>query len=97
MSTLAIENIDGELLSAAETGNTERAGEMLRKGAVIDCRNNYGVSPLIWAANNNHMETLQLLVKNNADKEAKSNDGRYLDPMASYFSLAIYYFAIGQR
>lgn len=74
--SFAWENLDGELLKAAEEGDTDRVEEMLDKGAVIECRNNYGVSALIWVANNNHLETLKLLVSRKADKEAKSNDGR---------------------
>lgn len=36
------ENVDAELLSAAEEGDTLRASSLLDKGANIDCRNNYG-------------------------------------------------------
>ena len=45
---LAYDNWDYELLKAAEIGDTDRVAEVLDKGAVIDCRNNFGVSPLIW-------------------------------------------------
>jgi ankyrin repeat protein len=70
------ENLDGELLKASEAGDVVRTMELVEKGAIIDCRNNFGVSPLIFAANNNHLETLRVLVEHKADVEARSNDGR---------------------
>ena len=76
LRTRGFENLDGQLLEAAERGDAAKVEELLDRGAHVDCRNNYGVSAFIFAANNNHRAALEVLLRRGADKEAKSNDGR---------------------
>jgi ankyrin repeat protein len=49
-----------ELLKAAKDGRADRIKEMLDRGASMSTRNNFGVSPLIFAANNGHLETVEV-------------------------------------
>lgn len=69
-------NYDVELLNAAENGEHDRIDFIVNSGAYLDVRNNYGVTPLIWAANNGHILTLKALLNRNPDIEAAANNGK---------------------
>lgn len=67
---------DVELLKAGEHGFANRIDSIINHGACVEVKNNFGVTPLIWAANNNHLETMKALINRGADVEAKANNGR---------------------
>ena len=69
-------NFDVELLQSAENGDFSKALNSINSGAYIEVRNNFGVTPLIWAANNGHLSILKLLVERHALIESQSNDGK---------------------
>ena len=49
---------------------------LLEKGAEIEAKDNYGRTPLSWAAENGHEATVKLLLEKGAEIEAKDNYGR---------------------
>jgi ankyrin repeat protein len=48
---------------------------LLDAGAVINLQNNYGMSPLHFAASDGHLEIVQVLLERGADINVKNNDG----------------------
>lgn len=65
------------MLKAAENGDSKSVIEYItEKGVFITTKNNYGVSAIIFAANNGHLELLEQLVKIGADIEDRSNNWR---------------------
>lgn len=70
-------NANHELLKAAKEGNLARIKEVCDAGAYIEARNNNGVSAIILAANNGHLDIVKYLAEEkNANIEARSNDGK---------------------
>ena len=49
---------------------------LLDKGADIESKDNYGQTPLSWAAERGHEAVVQLLLDKGADIESKDDDGR---------------------
>ena len=49
---------------------------LLQHGADVDVKNKYGLTPLMWAANNGHSDIASLLLQHGANIEAKDEDGR---------------------
>eukprot|EP01039_Chlorochromonas_danica_P003967 gene3967-4341_t len=68
---------DYHLLQAAEKGNAE---DLLRVIQVehpnLSARNNYGVSALIFAANNGHLECVKILLDHGVNINERSNNGK---------------------
>ena len=65
---------DAALLNASEHGNVEGIKEALGRGAHMLTRNNFATTPLIFAANNGHLDAVRYLLDINADIEAYSNN-----------------------
>jgi len=41
----------------------------------VDAKDHYGMTALMWASKNGHKETVDILIKNKADVNAKNNNG----------------------
>ena len=61
---------DETLLEAARTGNAAQVKAALGKGANVNAKARYDVTPLIFAANNGHLEVARLLIAAGADLNA---------------------------
>ena len=61
---------DETLLEAARTGNAAQVKAALAKGANVNAKARYDVTPLIFAANNGHVEVARLLIAAGADLNA---------------------------
>ena len=59
-----------ELMLAAEAGDSTRIIELLDSGAYVDATNIYGVTPLMYACENDHYLTAKILILNGADVNA---------------------------
>lgn len=67
--------LDSNLIEVARTGDYLEVDGYLNKGADVNCRDNYGLTPLIWAAIQGHEEVVRLLLERGGDVEAKNNNG----------------------
>ncbi len=72
----AQKKLNDELISAAEQDNNEEIGRLIKKGASIEAKDNYGWTALMRAAREGYTDVCMLLVEKGASIEAKSNDGR---------------------
>ncbi|XP_065192896.1 myotrophin-like [Sycon ciliatum] len=61
---------------AADFGQAEVIEYLLSIGANVDLADSYGITPLLAAIYEGHLECVQLLVKKGANKSLKSPDGR---------------------
>ena len=63
-------------MKGAETGNVTRILFAIQKNAALHAKSNTGVSALILAANNGHLEAVKTLLDAGAHIEDYSNNGR---------------------
>jgi ankyrin repeat protein len=61
------------LLDAAKSGNIEAVKQHLTAGTDVDARDEDGWTPLHWAVVNGHEETVELLLANGSDVNAKDD------------------------
>ncbi len=64
-----------ELRNATSDGNIEKVKELLQKKVDVDAANEFGITPLMLAAEANHIEIAALLMANGANVNARSRDG----------------------
>jgi ankyrin repeat protein len=79
-----IRGIDSNLLDAAESGDTTIVKELLmNKDANVNVTDLGGNTPLMKAADNNHIETVKYLINNGANISIKDIDGLTAQDKAS--------------
>ena len=61
---------------AARTGNIEAVKQHIAAGADVNAKNDWGWTPLTYAAINDHEEIAELLIAKGADVNAKRDDGK---------------------
>ena len=66
------------LLEASENGDEGVVVQLLSEGAHINATDEYGLTPLMWAASSGHERVVGLLLENRADIEARSCYGTAL-------------------
>jgi len=72
-----ISHASHNMLIAAQNGETEKVIDYITiNGVPMTTKNNYGVSAIIFAANNGHLDLLEALVDIGADIEDRSNNWR---------------------
>ena len=64
---------DRALIVAAEKGNIEAVKQHLDAGADVNAKNEYGYTPLHWAAIDGHKEIVELLIAEGADVDAMND------------------------
>ena len=64
-----------ELLKAAEAGDNRAIETLLAEGVQIDSRDRRGFTPLMYAAANDRVETINLLIVRGAEVNARSDIG----------------------
>eukprot|EP00428_Durinskia_dybowskii_P065195 CAMPEP_0170373308 /NCGR_PEP_ID=MMETSP0117_2-20130122/10003_1 /TAXON_ID=400756 /ORGANISM="Durinskia baltica, Strain CSIRO CS-38" /LENGTH=280 /DNA_ID=CAMNT_0010628197 /DNA_START=100 /DNA_END=942 /DNA_ORIENTATION=+ len=70
-----ISHASHQMLKAAENGDTETVINYITKtGVPLTVKNNYGVSAIIFAANNGHRDLVKALVEVGANIEDRSNN-----------------------
>lgn len=67
------ENLDRQLLNAAEFGETAKIIDLLAKGANINARQTNNDTPLHLAAREGHLDAVKLLIEKNADTSLVNN------------------------
>ena len=67
--------INSNLLSAAKAGDTAKVKRLLKKGADVSAKNEYGWTALMKAARYGHTETANTLLDAGADVNAKTEKG----------------------
>jgi ankyrin repeat protein len=72
---IADSKLDAELLSWCGYGNFEKADELLKKGANPNASNEYGHTPLKYAAREGKIRLINLLIKAGANINAKDKSG----------------------
>lgn len=71
------------ILHAADYGQTEIVKYLIEKGANVNVFDEYGICPLLAAVWESHAETAEVLLKNGANKNVKSPEGKNLKEEAS--------------
>ena len=67
----------GEIHSAAMAGDLENVKALVNAGPdLVFSKDNQGLTPLHWAAQNGPTEMVEFLLRNMADVNAKDNNGR---------------------
>jgi hypothetical protein len=74
LAALADANYD--LIQAAFNGNAARVNQLVGRGANVNARDDYGYTPLMWAAQEGYIQTLEALIKRGADVNARDKAGR---------------------
>lgn len=75
IGTLAGLGDDAEMLHAARDGDVKKVVDFLtNKKVSLTTKNNYGVSAIIFAANNGHLEVVRELLDRGANIEDRSNN-----------------------
>jgi len=73
------------LHNAAKAGNLKQVQELLDAGAPIDAKDDFGCTPLMKAAQNDHTEICQLLIDRNAQVDARDHCRRTNLATSAYF------------
>lgn len=67
------ELMENDLFYAAWIGDAKRADAILSKGGYVNVRDQYGATPLMYAAYNNHPGVIAALLAHNADPNAQDH------------------------
>ena len=63
------------LVSAADYGHSEVIEYLIKKGAAVNRPSKHGITPLLAAIYEDHVDAVKVLLKNGASKDGKSPDG----------------------
>jgi ankyrin repeat protein len=66
---------DISIWDAAEKGNIEAVKQNLTEGVDVNAKEQFGMTPLHYAARSGHKEIVELLIAEGADVNAKDGDG----------------------
>ncbi|XP_076087749.1 myotrophin homolog [Mytilus galloprovincialis] len=66
-----MESLNEKLRIAAFFGRLKDLKECIQKGAVLEYRDIWGLTPLLWAAHEGHLEIVRYLVTVGCDKEVR--------------------------
>jgi ankyrin repeat protein len=64
------------LFRAADFNQVEVMGYLVSKGAQVNAKDNYGITPLLAAVYENHPAAVKFLLENKADATVKGPDGQ---------------------
>lgn len=64
---MSIEELNFNLILAADSGNAEAVLDLLKKGADVNAKTSDGISALMYASQNGHLETVRVLAANGAN------------------------------
>ena len=72
------------LLSAADYGQTEVIQFLIKKGASVNIPSKHGITPLLAAIYEDHVEAVKILIQSGATKDGNTPDGMsYIDAAQS--------------
>jgi len=68
-------SIKEQLIQAADFGQAEVVKFLISKGADVNAKDNFGITPLLAATYEGHVDVVDILLKKGADKNVKGPDG----------------------
>ena len=83
---------NNELLYASSRGNIDKIKSLLKKGINIDCRDSFGITPLMKACNEANAEVVEYLIERGADV----NTVDYYGSSPIFYLLKFYIFSNGK-
>jgi ankyrin repeat protein len=69
-------SIEEQLIVAADKGDSTQLQMLIRRGANVNATTYEGVTPLMFAALNNHIAIVKILLKNGAKNDIRTIDGK---------------------
>ncbi len=70
-SAVLAEDLNEELLAAARKGDAKAVTALLARGADVNAKTRYGVTPLIYASGKGHADVVRVLLAHGANPNAK--------------------------
>lgn len=77
----ATEELKSSMYSIIEKNNTDELRTLLNRGANINIKNNHGYTPLMWAAFNNKIDIVELLLDHSTDININAKDTSGYTPL----------------
>jgi hypothetical protein len=68
-------SLDEQLLKAVKGGELVDVKRLVQEGANVNCKDVYGMTPLIWASCHGHTEVMRFFIEKGANVHANSNTG----------------------
>ena len=66
---------DQALIEATKLGDVDSVKSLIEKGADVNTENDWGCTPLHYAADSGYVDIAKLLIEHGADVNAKDSDG----------------------
>ena len=79
---LSKEELNAQLIEAAEAGNIENVKKLLKQGAEVDAKDKDGWTAMMWAAADGYLDVVKYLAEHGADLSLKNGEGKTAEMLA---------------
>ena len=89
-----VQEVHADIFASVRHGNRVRTEQLIKEDdSIVNCRDQYGNTPLIIAAQNNQLDIAELLVLKKADVDARNSKGN----TALHFACKYHYHEMKRR